>query len=1629
MLTAACALLPALPGRAQPFSVQHSGTYTSSSITEIVAYDPASKLMYTAAGTDGNLNIINVANPAAPVASAIQGGTISIAGLPNGVGVGYADVNSVSIKNGVVAAAVSHAVDIPNQGYTQNGKVFFFEAATGNFLGAIEVGVLPDMLTFTPDGKKLLVANEGELPIAESVPQQIPRGQADDPEGSVTVISFGGAAVSVANAVSATAQQLTFTAFNGQENDLRARGIRIYPGVSAAKDLEPEYIAVSADSKEARVVLEEASAFAVIENLDTNPTMTKLQPLQPKDFSKGLPRVQNFAWNPNVTIGTTSTGQQLKLGGFSGLHFEGFNGTKLRLITITDRGPNGEPSDYVPATPGQERPFALPAYQPRMVRFEFDPATGQFTLLNQIPLFKPNGTTPMTGLPNMTAGNQNDPYVDEVPIDLNKNIIANDPLGVDTEGVVSQPGADGVIGTIDDIFWAVDEYRVAILKFQAQPGGGAKLIKRFVPVGTAAANGGTPLDAADAEALPAVYAQRRPNRGFEAVALDATLGKVYAFIQSPLDNPEAPNNGTSSASRNLRIVELDIATEAVTGEYIYVLDNVSGAGTSKADKIADAVSLGNGRFLAIERDDRTDGLSAKLAYEVDLKGATNINVPANVASLGVGETIENRTVDQLAALTPPIYPTWKRAIVNLGAVGYTGVSKLEGFTRINETTWAVINDNDFAMSGAIAGNGSAPLNPNPEPIQLGLVSFDQSNGLDASDREISSSLGAIQIVTRPVFGLPMPDSIASYTVGGQTYYITANEGDDRGELSRVSALTLDAGVFPNGTTLKDNKVLGRLNVSNFEGIFDINGDAATTTTTRIDGDLDLDGDFDALYMIGNRSFSIWNAQGKRVYDSGDDFERITAELAAAKFNSDGLPASFDTRSDNKGPEPEAATVGVINGRTYAFIGLERTGGIMVYDVTDPLAPEFVQYADHAGDIAPEGLIFLSAENSPFNGAPGLAVANEVSKTLTLYRIDLQPRVVSVTATSPAGRYAAGDEILISVNFDQNVTVSGAPELILNVGGFPRTAIFVGAEGNKLTFRYIVEAGDNVADLDYLGEDSLELAGATIKGTSSNLTASIALPAPGATGSLAQTSGIVIDTVQGVILLTGTFAHGEDGLLGNNTNNLPAGYLYNKFHGVVTNGDSRLAFSAEVASAFGKGKLLTGFWADDFGAPRLLARQDMVNPTVGTNLFAAFTPTAYTTDLFSSEDDAAVFRANVAKFGFSFWKEIVGGVESLAMSPDQVIPVFLKTINPGAIDAQGKSYFTAGFVTNSTTNMNNDSGLVKAGSVNDDQLVAIEGQTAPGTGGAIYGQFAGRVTVAPNGTVAFVAPLKKGADATFTANNDTALFVGTNPTKLVREDDAADGVASGRFAVIGRPALNAAGKVTFPAAVRAVPATTLVKPTNDTGIWSDLTGTVKLVAREGDTVPDQNGTPIGTSTDDFVSFKELRLATPIITGNLVIFSASLQGKTVKPTNDVALFSWNGTTLKMIVREGDVAKGARDGALIDTITTFAANPAGHVAFAAKLRSAVATAPLTKFNDNAILRTDAAAVNSTIIFRTGDSVSPAPGQPALFNIRALSFLPGSAGADGWGRAVDDLGGVATVLTFQGNIQGIGVLDGADQ
>lgn len=259
-------------------------------------------------------------------------------------------------------------------------------------------------------------------------------------------------------------------------------------------------------------------------------------------------------------------------------------------------------------------------------------------------------------------------------------------------------------------------------------------------------------------------------------------------------------------------------------------------------------------------------------------------------------------------------------------------------------------------------------------VPLGLKDF-STLLVDTNDKDNA----AVLKTGLPVYGMYMPDSIASFVgADGKSYYVIVNEGDDRDdfinpdETVRVSSSSyvLDPTVFPNASLLKTDGMLGRLTVCNVPG-------------NR--GDVDGDGDIDKILMYGGRSFSILNDQGQMIYDSGSQVEEYFARGGMfSSINPAGSGLFDDSRSDNKGPEPEGLSIGQVGSRTLAFVGIERGGGgVMIYDITDPRKVSLVQHLRNAADVSPEGVAFVGAAHSP-SGRDVLFVTNEVSMTVTAF---------------------------------------------------------------------------------------------------------------------------------------------------------------------------------------------------------------------------------------------------------------------------------------------------------------------------------------------------------------------------------------------------------------------------------------------------------------------------------------------------------------------------------------------------------------------------------------------------------------------------------------------------------------------
>ncbi|VCU69676.1 hypothetical protein PIGHUM_01739 [Pigmentiphaga humi] len=369
--------------------------------------------------------------------------------------------------------------------------------------------------------------------------------------------------------------------------------------------------------------------------------------------------------------------------------------------------------------------------------------------------------------------------------------------------------------------------------------------------------------------------------------------------------------------------------------------------------------------------------------------------------------------------------------------------------------WATLQENNALARIDIAAAKVTDILP------LGY----KDHGLEANAFDASDEPAALDIRTYPgVLGMYLPDAIAAYAAGGKTYLVTANEGDARawgedddsywaGDASkgfveefRVKHLVhkdgfarrrgddlpvqldkLAAGALLNPETFaycgaaagnpgkcRDDDVLGRLQISWTMGYR--KDSFGNPVMFNAKGVQDAAGDrimYDHLYAYGGRSFSIWDESGKQVWDSGAQFEKLLAsdscklgpkrDIPCVQYFNSGHDeaGTFDSRSDAKGPEPEGITLGEIGSKTFAFIGLERMGGVMVYDITAPAAPVFVDYFNTRsdwsskpsdanlatmGDLGPEGLAFVPAAKSP-NGKPLLIVGNEVSGTTAIYEIE------------------------------------------------------------------------------------------------------------------------------------------------------------------------------------------------------------------------------------------------------------------------------------------------------------------------------------------------------------------------------------------------------------------------------------------------------------------------------------------------------------------------------------------------------------------------------------------------------------------------------------------------------------------
>ena len=309
------------------------------------------------------------------------------------------------------------------------------------------------------------------------------------------------------------------------------------------------------------------------------------------------------------------------------------------------------------------------------------------------------------------------------------------------------------------------------------------------------------------------------------------------------------------------------------------------------------------------------------------------------------------------------FASFESQLATLAAKGFRIFGPGKNFVKDIEPEYVTVSDDSKTAYVTLQENNAiAEIDIATATIKkitpLGFKDYSlAANAIDVSDKDSKIEFAPIA----KLFGIYMPDAIAYFNYNGTPYLFTANEGDSREyipaftEMKRLSTVALDATNFPTATTLKTDAVLGRLNI----------------TTTL--GDTDGDGDFDALYSLGARSFSVWNATtGSQVFDSKNELDIKAKDLAIYD----------DGRSDDKSVEPESVCIGRVGNKNIAIIGLERADAFAIYDITIPTAPVFIKMYK-TGD-APEGLLFIPASKSPINQSL-IVTSNEGDGTIKIYK--------------------------------------------------------------------------------------------------------------------------------------------------------------------------------------------------------------------------------------------------------------------------------------------------------------------------------------------------------------------------------------------------------------------------------------------------------------------------------------------------------------------------------------------------------------------------------------------------------------------------------------------------------------------
>ncbi len=400
-----------------------------------------------------------------------------------------------------------------------------------------------------------------------------------------------------------------------------------------------------------------------------------------------------------------------------------------------------------------------------------------------------------------------------------------------------------------------------------------------------------------------------------------------------------------------------------------------------------------------------DGTKVVVANEGEPNGDYSIDPEGSVSIINIVEGVVADTATNIDFTT---YNSQQAELESDGFVFANPTGRTINGNVINTTVAmdlepeyvSISKDNNYAYVSIQENNGLAIINLEDNSVELKALGFKDWSDLqiDASDKD-----GGVNFKSYPgLYGMYQPDTISSFSWKGANFIVSANEGDareyffdvtDEADCAEKGGLDYDE---DDGCLayIDESRVEDLTLAANFDYLNNDDDDIGRLKVSTVKGDTNDDGQYESLYAYGARSFTIWDSNGLVVFDSGDDIGRITASVHGEAFNNNEDENEGDTRSDDKGAEPEALTIGTIDERTFAFIGLERMGGIMVYDITNPYDVQFEDYfynrgviegADITGDLAPEGMVFVTAEQSA-TGEPLLIIGNEISGSIAVWQI-------------------------------------------------------------------------------------------------------------------------------------------------------------------------------------------------------------------------------------------------------------------------------------------------------------------------------------------------------------------------------------------------------------------------------------------------------------------------------------------------------------------------------------------------------------------------------------------------------------------------------------------------------------------